>query len=792
MLPVTPILAQDSETRILEEIIVTAQYREQGLQDVPISIMAVTADVITSTVIQKVEDIQFLVPNLTITETGISTNTFIRGIGSGVNQGFEQSVGTYIDGIYFGRGQQFRAPFLDIERIEVLRGPQSILFGKNSVAGALNITTARPTQEFEGRAMVSKEFEDDETILELTLSGPLSDRVRGRLAARTRDSDGYMRNATLNRNEPEREDWTIRGLLEFDVSDNLMATVKVEVGEFDVHGRHVEIVNEKPATAGPFTGLMYNQILGLVFGQDASVFNVTQDEIRSSNGDFSFNKSDTFSIKLDWTTGDFEIESLTAYNKFKYDEFCDCDFTGANVFEAALQEEYSQFSQELRLTSPLGGNFDYIAGLYYQTSEHEYGDQIIVPANSILVPAVNGLSPGAGDLLAGTEASRLALVDADVFSVFAQLNWHLSDVHTLQVGGRITNDKRDGSRTLSVFAQGGGALPGAQFAAPIVYANAFGITSTNLAQLGPTGAFFQGKLGSLPVSGSRDVTKFSPDVKLVWDVNDTSMYYASWSRGFKSGGFDFRANNRNFYADMATSFEYDDEEATNIEFGGKFTLADGAAELNATVFLTDFDNLQISIFDGTLGFNVGNAASAEIAGLEVDGRWAVSDYVTVSGGFAITDFEFTDFKNGQCYFGQAPDIDLDGDGIFDLCDYTGNSNQMVSDFQANLAINYGYPLTKGLELSALIFMFYTSEYDASATFDPALVQDSYSKFNLRIGIGPPSGDWEVALLARNLTDEKVLQFGGDTPLAGGTFGAKSNYAFYGQGRTLWLQATKLF
>ncbi len=230
LVPTTPVLAQNAETRILEEIIVTAQYREQGLQDVPISITALTADVITKSGIQKAEDIQFLVPNFSMTETGISTNTFIRGIGSGINQGFEQSVGTYIDGVHLGRGQQFRSPFLDIERIEVLRGPQSILFGKNSVAGALNITTAKPTQEFEGRVMVSREFENDETIVELTLSGPLSDRVRGRLAARARNADGYMFNATLANNEPDREDWTVRGTLEFDVSDNLMATVKVESG----------------------------------------------------------------------------------------------------------------------------------------------------------------------------------------------------------------------------------------------------------------------------------------------------------------------------------------------------------------------------------------------------------------------------------------------------------------------------------------------------------------------------------------------------------------------------------
>ena len=140
-LPFAVVQAQEG-ARVLEEIIVTAAYREQGLQDVPVSVSAVTGDMITATAIQKAEDIQFLVPNFTLTETGIGTNAFVRGIGSGINQAFEQSVGTYVDGVYFGRAQQWRSPFLDVERVEVLRGPQSILFGKNSVAGALNITTA--------------------------------------------------------------------------------------------------------------------------------------------------------------------------------------------------------------------------------------------------------------------------------------------------------------------------------------------------------------------------------------------------------------------------------------------------------------------------------------------------------------------------------------------------------------------------------------------------------------------------------------------------------------------------
>ncbi len=788
--------AAQQRSGALEEIVVTAAYRSQSLQDVPVSVSAVTGEMMTDLALQKIEDIQFQVPNFTMTESGIATFIFIRGIGSGINQGFEQSVGTYIDGVYFGRAQQARAPFLDVERVEVLRGPQSILFGKNSVAGALNITTARPTQDFEGNIFVSNEFEHSELIAEGVLSGPLTDNIRARVAARTRSLDGYMTNATLNRDEPNREDWAVRGTLEIDLTDNLMATFRADIGEFDVDGRHIEIINEQPAAGGPFAGLQYNQILTNVFGADPSVSNVVQDNIRSSNGDFSNNESATYSLTLDWGLGEHTLQSITALSDFEYDELCDCDFTGAVIFDAALQESYEQFSQEIRLSSPLRESYDYIVGLYYQTSEHEYADQIIVPTNSLLVPAINGQSPGAGDLVAGTQASRNAFVDNDVISAFAQFNWHMTDAFTLQLGGRVTNDTRDGDRTLSIVSGDFSALPPAQIGAPVVYANAFGITSTNLVALAeagdPTSQFFVSQLGSLPVQGSRDETKFSPEVKAVWDAGDNTMLYFTWAQGFKSGSFDFRANNRNFYPDMATAFEFDDEEATNYELGGKFGLAGGAAEINAAAFYTEYQDLQVSIFDGVLGFNVGNAAEAEIVGFELDGRWAVSDYLTISGAFAFLDFEFTDFRNGQCYFGQTPDVDLDGDGTPELCDYTGKSNQLVSDFQANVSFDFAYPIFSNMEFRALADVFYTTEYDASSTFDPALVQDAYSLFNLRLGIGPADRGWEIALLGRNLGDEQVLTFGGDTPLAGSTFGAKSNYSFFSRGRTLALQGTLRF
>ncbi|MGC6511883.1 MAG: TonB-dependent receptor [Parvibaculales bacterium] len=774
----------------LDEIIVTAQSRQQSLQDVPVSVVAVTGDMMIENSIGKLEDLQDSIPNFTLNETGISTNYYIRGIGSGINQAFEQSVGTYIDGVYYSRAQSSRSPFLDIERVEVLRGPQTILFGKNSIGGALNITTAKPTEELEGYFQVSQEIEDEETIVEGAVSGPISDRARVRLSARFRDTEGYYTNATLNRDEPQREDLTVRAQFEVDLADNLTANLKIEQSDFDVDGRNMEIQGETPAAAGPFTGLTYAQILVGAFGADASVANNIKDGIRSSNGDYSYNETETISLTLNWDLDGYEFKSITASTELDYDELCDCDFTGAIVFDAGLQETYEQFSQEFRLTSPADETFDYIIGAYYQDSDHNYNDQINVAANSVLVPAVNARAPGAGTLVGGTRAARTAIVDSEVMSVFGQFNYQLNEAWKVQVGTRFTREKKSGSRVMNIQALDGGALPAAQVGAPLVYANLFGITSANLTGLAamnvPGAAAFQSSLGVIPVEGSFTEDQFSPDIKFQYEPNDDALYYVSFVQGAKAGGFDFRANNKAQYATLTESFRFDEEEADSYELGGKFRLDDGNAELNVTAYYTEFSDLQVSIFDGVLGFNVGNAAEAESTGIEIDGRWAVSENLTLTGALALTDFEFTDYKNGQCNFGETPDSTTpQGVG---LCDYTGKTQPQLSDVSGFIGASYDMTVMGNYNLNINGSMSFASEYFASSTYDPALIQDDHEKFNLRLGLTPASERWEIALLGKNLTDEEILSFGGDTPLSGSSFGVKSNYAFYGQGRTITLQA----
>ncbi len=247
---------------------VTAQKREESLRDVPLSVAAVSGDKLQDAGILRLDDLKAYVPNLQMSETGIANNIYIRGIGSGLNQGFEQSVGLYQDGVYHGRGHQSRMPFLDLARVEVLRGPQPILFGKNAVAGAVSLIANQPTNDFEASARISRDFGNDENIADGAVSGPFSDSVRGRLAGFYRKSDGYMENATLGTHEPRRDDIAARLILAADLSTSLTGSLRAEMGNFDSHGRQVEIFGETPVIAAglPWTGATYSQALNSLTG----------------------------------------------------------------------------------------------------------------------------------------------------------------------------------------------------------------------------------------------------------------------------------------------------------------------------------------------------------------------------------------------------------------------------------------------------------------------------------------------------------------------------------------------
>lgn len=799
-----PAYSQPS-TGMLEEIIVTAQRRVQSLQDVPISVNVLGGEKIGDAGISKIEDLQAYVPNFTMSETGIGTNIYMRGLGSGINQGFEQSVGLYKDGAYYGRAQLSRAPFLDLERVEVLRGPQNILYGKNSIAGAVSMISARPTSDFEGKVSVTYEPEYGEQILDLIASGPITENLSARLAHRSRDHDGYITNLDGG-DEPRRDEQTTRLYFLLEGEEGAEMSLILEHSDYDIDGRQVEIIGDRPSLNPGLAGANWGQFLyslnplNQLTGADLTSESVTNSRIdyaRSSNGDYSYNSVDSAVFNMTLDVNDIELSATTSLVAYDYEELCDCDFTSADVFFVESAEDYEQFSQEVRLTSPGGEKVDWIAGVYYQSSDLEFNDRFLTNDTSTVGNVLDTVLPtlfqqlagsdvypaGSGQKVNGFTAPREFIQDSSLGSVFAQLTWNIDDLTRLTLGGRYSSEEKTASRVLDFADLNGNSLP---------FDDLF-IPNTTMGEDYILGQVL--RVARHDLEGSREETKFAPSATIERDFSDNDMTYLSWSRGFKSGGFDVRSNappqvtmlNPAFPAAVpAGTFSYDQEEAETIEAGVKSRLFNDRMEFNLAVFRTEYEDLQVSIFDGSLGFNVGNAAAATSKGVELDGRFAATDNLTLTGSLALLDFEFTDYPNGQCT--QRVRITTGED----LCDYSGMSNQYVADVTAFLSADYQVPVTDRFLANAVLDLVYSSEYNPSQNLDPNVLQDGYTKVNLRLSLADIDDTWEISVLGKNLTDKKIVTYANDTPLAGSLSQSIGYYGFIEPPRTLAVQGTYRF
>lgn len=767
----------------LEEIVVTAQKREESLRDVPLSVNALSGDRLVEAGIVRLDELKAYVPNLQMTETGIANNIYIRGIGSGLNQGFEQSVSIYADGIYRGRGTQSRLPFFDLERAEVLRGPQPVLFGKNAVAGAVNLVSNRPGAEPEGLLRLMNDFGTRDRIGTAVLSGPLSDTLGARAAVYYRNADGYLRNLTLDRREPQRDDLGGRLTFAWAPTDALSTSLRVEGGRYRTTGRHIEIFGETPITTGALAGLTYSQILAgpvpaFPQGQEPTAANNTIDYRRSSGGDHARITNAEVALTVDYAfANDLTLTSITGYSQYRLDELCDCDFVGAQVFNAGIVEDYDQFSQELRLASPATDRLSWIAGAFFQKYAMDEADYLYVPQDSLIVPVLTtafmqqGLCAtlaacaGLAGNFAGAANPRTFTQDSTLWSAFAQLTWRISDALSLTAGGRYTNEDKDGTRVTRLSA---------------------GVDGPDLpVALNP---LFGQVLGIVPhdIAGSRSEKNFSPLVNLQYRLPNDALTYLSWSRGYKAGGFDARSNKPPVPgANSLTSgtFMYGDEKATTYEVGVKSRLG-RSAELSAALFHTDYDDLQTSAFDGAIGFNVGNG-SARVQGAELEGRWRATPRFLLTGSLAYLDFEWTSYF-GQCYYGRTPIATGPAAGN---CDYKGYGNQLAPKFTGVVSGNYSWPLANGFVLSANADVTYSSKFLQSLTLDPMNTQPGFYKLNARLALAPEDGRWELALVGRNLNDKTTVSYAGDTPLASRLFNARSYYGFTDPPRGIALEGT---
>jgi outer membrane receptor protein involved in Fe transport len=705
-------------TQTLEEVIVTAQIREQSLQDVPISVSAIDGEVIEDRSVDNLQSLSASIPNFMVVETQIDTSISIRGVRSGANKGFEQSVPMNFDGVTYPRSQLARTPLVDLERVEVLRGPQPTLFGKNAIGGAVSVTSAKPTEEFEGKFSTSFESEHDESQSLVVLSGPLSDDLLGRLTVSTREMDGWITNQRMKRVEPQRDETYIRGQLAWTDSNDIDYNLKVETADFDSVGYAMEAL-------APQDGY------GLVFAGPIAV-ETNEDWVRSSGETFSQNTMDNFvftsNIPLDNGGTLTSITSMVEYDSY---EVLDIDYVALEILDGTNQtEKYEQTSQEIRYTSPGGEDLDYIVGAYFQSADVDVTDY--VPLGSFLALAGPPVS-----MLVGTNWDRLYKQSSEMYSVFGQADINLEGNWRLTVGARYSNEDKDGSRNLTLDGTGT-ALAGSPML-NVLWAAVLNVGPHNIAS-------------------SRSESSFDPMVRLSYDLSDNAQMYVSYTEGSKAGGFDIRGNSipGTPLVSSAGGWEFEEEKATNIEWGYK--MKSDRASFDFTYFTTEYEDLQTSVFDGVLGFKVGNASAAELDGFEMQGRYLIAEGLEFYGSLASLNYEFTDWKNSQCAYGEVAT-----NGIY--CDRSGASVILAPEDTANAGFAYETVLSNNWVLDANLNVDYSSEYFVTTNLDKNIKENGYSKVGLVLGLESSDGKWRLSLIGDNLTDERIKVVGGTIPLA---------------------------
>jgi len=719
------------EPTILEEVIVTAQLRAEPLLEVPISVNVITAEWIENNAVRTFEELSSSVPNFTVNETPIDTNIFIRGIGSPENQGFEQSVGMFSDGVYWGRARQARVPFFDVERIEVLKGPQGILFGKNTSAGAINIITAKPSRETEGLASVYYAPDAAELVAEGILSGRLGKNVMGRISLRGAGMDGWVRNTAIDADEPEREELTLRGTLVWDASDDVEVIFKYEQSSLDIKGSSMQIIE-----AGVF---------GPLFSAFDPLFETKLDDRRSVGGNGVFiapessdNDTQNAALTINWQLGEFSLTAITGYSAYDFEDVFDADISALSQAQKVFGSDFEQWSQEIRLLSPLAepGGFEYIAGIYLQDNEFD-----VVTRDDIDLA-----------LLGAPAGSRFYVTDqsSSSWAVFAQLSWHLTETFRLTGGLRWANEDKDASRFLDV---------------------------TDLGTRNPNPAlepFFGFALGTFPheLEGSRTENHLLPSVSLQWDANDDTMLYASYSKGFKGGGFDDQLTSGN-----RDDWEFEDEQVDAWEAGVKMRFLHRRAALNAAIFRSEYTDIKVSAFDGLAGFVVGNAAAATSQGVEIDGQFRITPKLTAGASIAYLDAKYDSFENANCTAQQTAEHAMAGNPPPCLQDLTGREPLYSPRWSGNIfgrhVHRFGGSTSAGwvarYELKTSLEFNFTDSFFITQDLDPNLEQKAFSKLNIRVALAAVQKGWEIALVGKNLTDKQTASFGNDVPILNGAF-----------------------
>lgn len=662
--------AQAEDVSKLETIVVTAQKREQSILEVPVAVSAVSAEALEAAGVTRLDDLSSAFPNVYLnTNNSLRTTSIsIRGVASNPNNpGVDQGVGVFVDGVYQSRPTTINTNIYDLERVEVIRGPQGALYGKNTIAGAVNLISKLPGEKSGIEGAVSIGDYDAVTMFGAA-DLVVSDSARARVSVSSQRRSGFTENAVTGTDLDDVDGTSFRFAVVLDPSENFSVILRGDAAEDRTNMGPNEILSNGVLAGTPLA--------------DADP------EDRTVSNDFdSVQNRDLWgtSLQADWTLDAGTLTSLTAFREYQWYNAADNDFTVLNQLRSGITEEQNQFSQELRFTSEKGERFDYLVGAYYLK------ESLSTVSNAVIGPDL-GVYP------AETPIDIFADLETTSYAAFGQLNYHFNPQFGLTAAIRASKDQKD-------------------------------VVHSSIGD--PFGAILQ----TSPVRTlSREDEEWTPSISLNWTPADNMLLYASYARGYKSGGYNV------FSISPTNDNEYRPEFVNNYELGAKSTLAGGAVYVAAAAFFLDYTDLQVNQLvnvGGVPTFTTSNAAEAESWGVELEATWEATDALRFTAAYGYLNGEFSDFQNATS----------------SGADYSGNRLPEAPEHSLSLNGDYRNRLSDTLDFVAHADTSYRSELYFSPGNDPDYSQDAVTLVNSRIGIAASDDSWSLMLWGRNLTDE---------------------------------------
>ena len=755
----------------IQSVVVTAQSRKQFVQDVPMTMQVVTAKDIDNLGAKDLADLNGYIPGLAVDNTEPTQPSFgIRGVQPGdFGIATDSPVGIYVDGVYTGKTGGALMNFIDVQRIEVVKGPQGTLFGRNSAAGAIAITTNEPGKEVDAAGHV-KLGKFGRANADVMMNLPINDTLAARVVVVRSGSEGWVNNQTTNQKMGGDKDWATRISLRQDLGQAKLV-LALEHENMEQYGRPAFGVIKNPALPlGGYTGSYpASYTANFVNPFDAPL----QNDVQGSEG----RKFDGATLRFETPVAGMTFSSTTAYRRFDTHNYTDNDGGARNDLYLGTMDakKAHSFQQEFKFSGKTD-KLDWIAGVsFYHNNEHQDAGAYVTTGTLDTLSQFAGGPPNFAMLFGGLAQAGIGGISAStVFpwnethysdvrtrsaSIYGDTIWHLSDKTNLTAGLRWTQDKKD----MTWY------VPGRVSPALDSFLNMFGPLAGLTAASFPANVIFgtAGKLASSPVTRSKDWTDFSPRLVADHKLNKDTLLFASVSRGYQAGGFNiFTPPNPASATATGRDPSFEPEKMTNYEAGVKAAFPALRATLNASLFSYKFKNLQdIQLYSvGTIPtYNV-ITSDQKAHGLDVDGRIRFSPNVTMFGGFEYLDQSYTRYQRLDANGNVSLDLSGQPVGTPRLTSMGGVNINWESLAGGRASVNFQGTHHTGTRCN--------NDTRALSCLDTPNIRTgtAASKFDLRVGWDNADQRYGVALLVNNMFDQRyVTSLGGQTQQYGAPY-----------------------